>query len=286
MQLMEVLFVATGFTGAVTLIWLARIAARLFTRTPVASAQFGPGASDRVVREVGAARREVLLLAGDLACPPITQALIDAKTRKAGVDVILGPDADAAPLSAGGLLPLVHDSLSHGGTNAVLVDGRTLLVAGGPFAGADGDSGHLLVFKDHPELIAAFRERMLALRASGRQPQAPAAPVPVFTLPPVASQVAAPAPIEAPPAPATMPAQDEVFSYSFPAPAPAAEMPAITPPPPAPVVEAPPPAATAEPSAPLGSPPATLAAAELFARLRREVAAARELEGAAAPAQD
>jgi hypothetical protein len=74
-------------------------------------------------------------------------------------------------------------------------------------------------------------------------------------------------------------AQDEVFSYSYdqsaqeappPEPAPAPEPPRMTPPPKP--VEQP------KETPALGSPPVTLAASELFARLRREVAAAREQE--------
>ena len=91
MQMLEGLLLATGFTGALTLAWLVRLVwARV--RPPLfAYVHFSPhgGCTDVVVKEVGLARREVLLLAYGFTSRPIAQALVEAKLRGVHVEVVL-----------------------------------------------------------------------------------------------------------------------------------------------------------------------------------------------------
>ena len=62
---MDYLFVATGFTGAFTLLFLARALARMLFSTPTHTVHFSPkgGCTDVVVAEIARARHEVLVLA-------------------------------------------------------------------------------------------------------------------------------------------------------------------------------------------------------------------------------
>src|SRR5262245_56900921 len=88
---MEALLVATGFTGALTLVYLVRQLMALI-RTPFSvTAHFSPGGgcTDAIVREITAAKHEILVLAYGFTSRPIAQALVDAKFRGVQVEIIL-----------------------------------------------------------------------------------------------------------------------------------------------------------------------------------------------------
>jgi hypothetical protein len=132
---MDVLLIATGFTGALTLVWLARLAVKvLFAQG--GTAHFGESCTDAILAEVKGARREVLLAAGTLASRPVAQALVDARLRGAQVEVILGSageaDADSELhfLAGQGLTPLVEDDPAS--RDYLLIDGRTAVVLPSP----------------------------------------------------------------------------------------------------------------------------------------------------------
>jgi hypothetical protein len=281
MQLMEVLFAVTGLTGGITLAWLIRMVSRLFSHEPEATAQFGPGSGEALAQALAAARREVLFLSPEGPSGAAVQALAEAKARGASVEVVLGPGADSQPLSDAGIQPACSQAMPGRSTSAVLIDGRVLLVWDEPWGSGEAEAGGLMMtFKGQVALSAAFREQILSLRDRARPPVPAPAAIPVFTLPTALPDTRAAAPEPAPSAPAPT-ASDEVFSYSFnhtapEAPAVPQAMPVASAPPPSPML-----AAAAEEKAdrpPASAAPATLAAADLFARLRREVAAARELE--------
>lgn len=296
MVVMEALLLATGLTGGLTLVWLLRLVAGMFARPAVVAAQFGDGTVDRALRELAAARREVLLLTDCLDCPAVAQALVEARARKAQVDVILGPSAETDPGSSlpalldGGLMPLIADHRPRVSGNVLLIDGRTLLVSSGPFHPDEERQTagpHLIVCKDQPELIGPFREQLLGCRAGARQPRgttaavaAPAAPVVKMpAAPPEESFPSYTTPDDPPPALPT-PASS-MLSRPLAPPAPPvkeeAEVVAVAPTPKLPALSDEDDAAEMDglpDQPPAGAPPVTLAAAELFARLRREVAAA------------
>ena len=77
------LLLATGFTGALTLLFCARRVHALFRTPPSVAVHFSPkgGATEAVLRELKAARREVLVLAYSFSSKPIAEALVAAKTR-------------------------------------------------------------------------------------------------------------------------------------------------------------------------------------------------------------
>src|SRR5262245_59669776 len=110
------LLIATGFTGALTLVWLARRAAGLFRAPPSVAGHLSPGGGIAArVRAIATASREVLFQAHQLACRPVAQALIDARLRRANVEVVLDPScegeaaSDLAFLREQGLTPRLSE---------------------------------------------------------------------------------------------------------------------------------------------------------------------------------
>lgn len=340
-NVLEGLLVATGFTGAFTLLWLVRRVVSLFRvpRTTACHLTTAGGCVDVLVREIGAARREVLFLAQNLACPPVAQALADAKKRGAKLDVLLGRGgAEAvAPLAEQGVAPRFAE-VPVGGA-LVLIDRKVVLTAGFPLVANPAEwLGQLLVIKGDLDLLEASRAAF-ACPAPTTTAQPPAA------APAAVAAKAAPAAVPMTPvlpttpvavAPAAAPASQPVVPVATPRAMPALTMePPVVPqtplPPPArpadilaavasgawgkdeeeeaeespaPVGYTYPEEAAAPPATPAASPAiskafpaqaaaegeeeedeedaeptASLSASEWFARLRREVAAARELDG-------
>lgn len=164
---LDALLVATGFTGALTLVWLVRLVRSCFVPPVSLSAHFSPGGGclDVVVRELGAARREALLLATDFTARPIAQALVDAKLRGVHVEVILdrAREADAESqlsfLVEQGLLPLLDAEHADGHNNLVVIDGKTVLTGSFAFTtqAEASASTNLVVLREHADLAQAFQ---------------------------------------------------------------------------------------------------------------------------------
>jgi hypothetical protein len=184
-MLMDVLLIATGFSGALTVLWLARLVARVFHAAAGATAHFapGPGPVDALVREIGVARRDVHLMAGALACRPVAQALVDARLRQVQVDVLLDaaaekdPDSDLHFLVQQGLVPLLAAEPSGLRGLVVVVDGKTV-VSGSVDGTAESPAGHLLVVRGHADLAASCRQQLAGLRGPARAVGGMAAPSP------------------------------------------------------------------------------------------------------------
>ena len=85
------IFIATGATGALTLLFLLRRLHYLVVTPPSISAHFSPkgGVTEAVVIELGRARREILVLAYSFTSEPISKALVDAKLAAAEADAAL-----------------------------------------------------------------------------------------------------------------------------------------------------------------------------------------------------
>src|SRR5262249_39770736 len=87
---MDWLLVATGFSGAFTLVYLARMVRSWFVPPASHTVHFSPkgGCTEAVVAELRQARREVLVLAYSFTSKPIAQALVDAKLRGISVEIV------------------------------------------------------------------------------------------------------------------------------------------------------------------------------------------------------
>src|SRR5262245_12272893 len=88
---LEWILIATGFTGALTVLFLLRAFWHWLRQPPFVSAHFSPkgGCTEAIVHHIRKARKEVLLQAYSFTSKPIAEALVDAKTRGLQVDVVL-----------------------------------------------------------------------------------------------------------------------------------------------------------------------------------------------------
>jgi phosphatidylserine/phosphatidylglycerophosphate/cardiolipin synthase-like enzyme len=131
-----------------------------------------------VLREVKAARREVLVLAYSFSSKPIAEALIAAKTRGVQVDIILDRSNEQESYSdlplflEQGLAPLIDAQHAIAHNKVMIIDQRTLLTGSFNYTHqAEGENAeNLLVVKGHPELICSYRENFLVHKAHGQVP--------------------------------------------------------------------------------------------------------------------
>jgi hypothetical protein len=272
-MLMDVLLIATGFSGALTLVWLGRALARLVRPPAGAVVHFAPGAApvDALLRELGTAKREVLLMAGGLACRPVAQALVDARLRHVQVEVLLDAAAENDPASdlhflvEQGLVPLLASQPSGLRGLVAVIDGKMVACGSADLAGAEVPAGQVLLVRGHADLVASCRQQFATLRGPARAIGGMAAqPQEVRT---TSAEPASPA--TAPPQPTEHvepPAEDVLASIAR----------GLT-------SEIEPAAAADEEEAhsdseaqPAAGPTVTRATAELFARLRREAAVAEQ----------
>lgn len=178
--MMDWVYLATGATGALTLVFVFRQALGVLLGGPSTQVWFTPTdkALDALLAAVRSARKEILVQASAFRSPELAQALVDAKLRGVTVEVLLTPGQETDPTSVlqflldQGLAPLIdHD---HAATLAqvIMIDERIVLTGTTPFAApSDGDSGQLLALRDQPGLAAAFRRQFFLHREHGRPPQ-------------------------------------------------------------------------------------------------------------------
>jgi phosphatidylserine/phosphatidylglycerophosphate/cardiolipin synthase-like enzyme len=185
MSVMEWLLLATGFTGAFTLLYLARAAYHACVTPPSMEAHFSPkgGCTDAVVREIQHARHEILVLAYSFTSKPIAQALVDAKLRGVHVDIVLDhsneKDAytDLHFFLEQGLTPVIdpHHAIAH--NKVMIIDNRTLLTGSFNFTHhAENDNAeNLLVIKGHPEMVRTYKENFHSHKSHARPAEVKAA---------------------------------------------------------------------------------------------------------------
>jgi phosphatidylserine/phosphatidylglycerophosphate/cardiolipin synthase-like enzyme len=179
-------FVATGFTGALTLSFLFRLLYRTVATPPSVTAHFSPkgGVTDVVVSELGRARREVLVLAYSFTSQPISKALIDAKTRGVHVEIILDHSNETEPYSdlhfflEQKLPPVIdaHHAIAH--NKVMIIDGRTILTGSFNFThqAENENAENLLVIKGHPDLVRLYRSNFEVHKEHARAAEAKVAP--------------------------------------------------------------------------------------------------------------
>jgi phosphatidylserine/phosphatidylglycerophosphate/cardiolipin synthase-like enzyme len=163
---MDLLLIATGFTGALTLLYLARVAHRSLHPPPGLSVHFSPagGCTDAVVREIAAAKHEILVLAYGFTSRPISQALVDAKLRGVDVEIILDHSnekdahSDLQFLLEQKLAPVIdaHHAIAH--NKVMLIDGKTIVTGSFNFTShaESHNAENLVVIKGYPELASAY----------------------------------------------------------------------------------------------------------------------------------
>ena len=181
------LLLATGFTGALTLLFLVRLIYRAFGTMPAVAVYFSPkgGATDAVLRELKTARREVLVSAYSFSSKPIAEALVQAKTRGVQVEIILDRSNEQESYSDlqlfldQGLAPLIDAQHAIAHNKVMIIDQRTLLTGSFNFTHqAEGENAeNLLLVKGHPELVRLYRQDFLVHKSHSQVPsRKPAVP--------------------------------------------------------------------------------------------------------------
>src|SRR5262245_27321859 len=156
------LLLATGFTGALSLVFAARRLARVTGLAPSWAAHFSPqgGCTGAVVAQLRKARREVLVQAYSLTSPVVADALVQAHKRRVRVTVILDAGHEKAAratvgqLWEAGLEPLLERRhAAH--SKVVIIDGQTLITGSFDFTAdaEDKRADNLVVLHRHFDLV-------------------------------------------------------------------------------------------------------------------------------------
>ncbi len=183
MTLINWLLAATGFTGALTLVFVLRGLRRMLAGAPPSvDVFFSPkgGCTEAVVREINGARHEVLVQAYSFSSKPITEALVAAKTRGVQVTILLDRSneseaySDLGQFVEHGLAPLIdaHHAIAH--NKVMVIDHKTVLTGSFNFTHqAEAENAeNLLVIKGNAALAKAYRDHFGDHKGHCQQPQA------------------------------------------------------------------------------------------------------------------
>jgi phosphatidylserine/phosphatidylglycerophosphate/cardiolipin synthase-like enzyme len=180
------LLLATGFTGAFTVLFIARHIYHRFATPPSVAVHFSPkgGCTEAVVRELATARHEVQVLAYSFTSKEIAQALVDAKLRGVHVEIVLDHSNEKEEYTdlhfflGQGLTPLIdsHHAIAH--NKVIIVDGRTVITGSFNFThqAENENAENMLIIKGHPELVGSYRKDFSAHKAHAREPDVKARP--------------------------------------------------------------------------------------------------------------
>jgi phosphatidylserine/phosphatidylglycerophosphate/cardiolipin synthase-like enzyme len=173
--------IGTGFTGALTLVFLARLVLRRLGRMPALAAHFSPrgGCQEAVVREVKKARREILVQAYSFTADPLTYALVEAKKRGVHVDVLLDRSNEVERYSdlhiflEQGLAPLIDANHAIAHNKVMIIDQKVLITGSYNFTNQaeEENAENLLVITGHPELVRQYRQNFLAHKGHSKPAQ-------------------------------------------------------------------------------------------------------------------
>jgi phosphatidylserine/phosphatidylglycerophosphate/cardiolipin synthase-like enzyme len=173
--------IATGFTGALTLVFLFRHLMRKCGFVLDIQVFFSPkgGAQDAVVRELAKARREVLVMAYSFTADPLTFALVDAKKRGVAVEILLDHSNEKENYSdlhiflEHGLEPRIDAEHAIAHNKIILIDRKTVITGSYNFTNQaeNNNAENLLIIKGHPDLPSLYRATFLQHKAHCRPAQ-------------------------------------------------------------------------------------------------------------------
>lgn len=176
---MDCLLLATGFMGALTCVFLARLLHRALADVPDVRAYFSPkgGCADAVVDQLGRANKELLILARSFAFDKLSKAVLDAKLRGVRVEIVLdrANEKDAASdlhlFAAQGLAPTLDTQVPCCHDNLIVVDGATVITGSFDFTrlAEEEHSDSVLIVTGYPALVSACRKHFQDARAKARE---------------------------------------------------------------------------------------------------------------------
>ncbi len=167
--------IATGFTGALTLVFLLRALRRKFATPLSLAVHFSPkgGCMDAIVREIKAARKEILVQAYSFTADPLTYGLIEAKKRGVDVKILLDKSNEKESYSdlriflEQDVVPLIDAKHAIAHNKVMIIDHRTVITGSFNFTNqAEHENAeNLVIIKGHPELAQAYRQNFESHRA-------------------------------------------------------------------------------------------------------------------------
>jgi phosphatidylserine/phosphatidylglycerophosphate/cardiolipin synthase-like enzyme len=172
------IYIATGFTGAWSMWFAGRAALRRLGKIESVAWFFSPkgGCQDAIVKEINAARSEILVQAYSFTADPLTFGLIDAKKRGVHVEVILDKSNEVERYSdlhifmENGLPPLIdaHHAIAH--NKVMIIDKKTLITGSFNFTNqAETENAeNLMIVKGNADLVQAYRQNFLAHKAHSK----------------------------------------------------------------------------------------------------------------------
>jgi phosphatidylserine/phosphatidylglycerophosphate/cardiolipin synthase-like enzyme len=189
MTLINWLLAGTGFTGALTLLFLLRALRWLIGGAPPSvEVFFSPkgGCTEAVVREISSARHEVLVQAYSFSSKPITEALVAAKTRGVQVTVLLDRSNEAEAYSdlpqflEHGLAPMIDAEHAIAHNKVMVIDRATVITGSFNFThqAEMENAENLLIVKGNRTLARAYHDHFSQHKGHCRHPQTKPAAAP------------------------------------------------------------------------------------------------------------
>jgi phosphatidylserine/phosphatidylglycerophosphate/cardiolipin synthase-like enzyme len=158
-----------------TLVFLLRAIARRLGHMTSTSVFFSPkgGCEQAILRELKAARREILVQAYSFTSEPLTMALIDAKKRGVHVEVLLDHSnekekySDLRLFMEHGLPPLIDANHPIAHNKVMIIDKKIIVTGSYNFTNqAEHENAeNMLILKGHPELVSSYRQTFLSHKA-------------------------------------------------------------------------------------------------------------------------
>ncbi len=180
------LLLATGFTGALTCVFLVRLIHRHLSDAPSVVALFSPkgGCADAIVQQLGRAKKEVLILARSFASETLAKAVLDVKMRGVRVTVVLDrqnekdPTSDLHRFSEQGLAPSLDTHFTCCHDNMILIDGRVVITGSFDFTrqADEENSDGLLILMGYADVMQACRKHFLDVKAHAQEYRCPGSP--------------------------------------------------------------------------------------------------------------
>lgn len=162
------LLIATGFTGALSFLFLIKKLSHLFTTPQAVFVHFSPagGCCDAILKEIHHARHEILIQAYSFTSKPISQALIEAKKRRVKIDIVLDSSNEREQytelhfLIENGINPLIdsHHPIAH--NKIMIIDAKVIVTGSFNFTqqAENNNAENLLILKGHPELVEMYKK--------------------------------------------------------------------------------------------------------------------------------
>jgi hypothetical protein len=144
------------------------------------------GATEAVVRELNAAKTQVLMQAYSFTSAPIAKALVEAHKRGVKVLAVLDKSNETDKYSAAtfltnaGMPPLIDDQHAIAHNKVMVIDSTTILTGSFNFtkAAEAKNAENLLVIQDAPALVKAYEQNIHMHAAHSHPYRRRAAPAP------------------------------------------------------------------------------------------------------------